>query len=82
MKAVFIELAAFGGLNASPVQIADKFGIVAPSDKHFKNSLDNGRKLLVKHKTLFAVYLVTERYNAAEILAFCRRHSNASLNLL
>ncbi|MDE6356529.1 MAG: hypothetical protein K2L67_04730 [Clostridia bacterium] len=71
LKAVFIELAAFGRFYASPVQIADKFGIVAPRDKHFKNGLDNGRKLLVKYKTLFAVYFVAQRNNAAEILAFC-----------
>ncbi|MDE7083155.1 MAG: hypothetical protein K2O89_05565 [Clostridia bacterium] len=71
MKAVFVKFAAFGRFNASSVQIAYKLGIVAPRDKHFKNGLDNGRKLLVQHKTLFAVYFVAKRNNAAEILAFC-----------
>jgi len=82
LKAVFVELAAFGGRNAPPVQIADKLGVIVPRDKHFKNRLDDGRKLLVKHKIFLAVYLVTERNNAAEILALCRRHCNTALNLL
>ncbi|MDE7182857.1 MAG: hypothetical protein K2O41_07560 [Clostridia bacterium] len=71
LKAVFIKFAAFGGFNAPSVQIAYKLGIVAPRDKHFKNSLDNGRKLLVKLKTLFAVDFVAQRNNTAEILALC-----------